>query len=136
MSDLAAEMGQRVFYSPSVFNYYSPFYRVRGTPLYGPEFQILTSVTALVRANFVGRLLGGKFGGDVTIDYTPFTSLAADPEALVDYVNALFMGGLMSAEHRQAVIEAVTASPATNTTDRARTALYLVLTSGQYQVEH
>ncbi len=60
MADKAEEMGQKVFYPPSVFSYFSPGYRVRGTaaagrqPLGGPEFQILTSVTALVRANFVG----------------------------------------------------------------------------------
>lgn len=136
MSDLAAEMGQRVLYSPSVFNYFSPFFRVRGATLFGPEFQIFTSVTTLARTNFVARLLSGGFGGDVTIDYTPFRNLAGDPAALVDYVNTLFMGGLMSNEHRQAIIDAVSATPASNTTERARTALYLTLVSAQYQVEH
>ena len=74
MSDRAEAMGQKVFFPPSVFSYFSPGYRVRGTggngaPLGGPEFQILTSVTALERANFVGSLLGGGFGDDVVIDY-------------------------------------------------------------------
>ena len=74
MSDKAEEMGQKVFYPGSVFSYFSPGFRVRGTvgptglPLGGPEFQILTSVTALVRANFVGSLLGGHFGADVAFD--------------------------------------------------------------------
>ena len=63
-----------------------------GVPLGGPEFQILTSVTALVRANFVGSLLGGYFGADVAFDYGPFTSRAADPAALVDYCSRAVHG--------------------------------------------
>ncbi|MFN0104675.1 MAG: DUF1800 family protein, partial [Bryobacteraceae bacterium] len=53
MSDLSAEMGQRAFHPPSVFSYYSPSYRIPGTQLTGPEFQIYTTATAMVRANFV-----------------------------------------------------------------------------------
>ena len=35
MSDMAEEMGQKVFYPGSVFSYYSPGYRVRGTSATG-----------------------------------------------------------------------------------------------------
>ena len=86
-----------------MFSYFSPGYRVRGTagtdgrPLGGPEFQILTSVTALERANFVGALLGGHFGADVTFDYARSRAGRTDPAALVDYCNRVFMGGRMSA---------------------------------------
>jgi hypothetical protein len=135
ITDNSTEMGQRVLYSPSVFNYYSPTYRIRGTTLFGPEFQIHTSVTTLARANFVGRLISGGFGGDVTIDYQPFTSRAANPGDLVDYIGLLFMGGNMSPEMRNEIVRAVSVTPASNTTERVRTALYLVLTAAQYQVE-
>jgi uncharacterized protein (DUF1800 family) len=141
MSDKTAEMGQNVFYPPSVFSYYSPGYRVRGTagpagaPLGGPEFQILTSVTALVRANFTGALLGGYFGSDVVFDYTPFTSLATDPAALVDYCSRLFMGTRISPEMRSEIIAAVRVSPASSPRERARTAIYLTLVAAQSQVD-
>ena len=141
MSDKTEAMGQKVFYPPSVFSYYSPGYRVRGTmgptgaPLGGPEFQILTSVTALERANFVGSLLGGWFGTDVAFDYVPFTSLAADPAALVDYCSRLFMGTRISPEMRAEIIRAVRVSPATSTRERARTAIYLTLVAAQTQVD-
>jgi len=141
MSDKAEEMGQKVFYPPSVFSYYSPGFRVRGTadangaPLVGPEFQILTSVTALVRANFVGALLGNYFGSDVVIDYGPFTSRAGDPAALVDYCVGLFMGGRVSAEQRAEMMAAVRVTPAANALERARTALYLTLAAAQSQVD-
>ena len=141
MSDKAEEMGQKVFFPPSVFSYYSPGYRVRGAlsdvgaPLGGPEFQILTTVTALVRVNFSAALLGDWFGDDVVIDYTPFTSRAVNPPELVDYVNRLLTGGRMSLEQRAEIISAVRASPSTRQLERARTALYLTLVAAQSQVD-
>jgi hypothetical protein len=141
MSDKADEMGQKVFYPPSVFSYYSPGYRVRGAvgptgaPLGGPEFQILTSVTALVRVNFIASLLGGYFGADVAFDYTPFSSLAADPAVLVDYCSDLFMGTRISPEMRDEIIAAVRVSPASSPRERARTAIYLTLAAAQTQVD-
>jgi uncharacterized protein (DUF1800 family)/fibronectin type 3 domain-containing protein len=139
MSDLTAQMGQRVFYPGSVFSYYSPGYRVRGTgtPLLGgPEFQILTSVTALERVNFAAALLGGHFGTDVTFNWDPFTSKAGDPGALVEFVNVSFMGGHMSAAMRGEIVTAVGAVPASKPIERARTALYLTLVAAQSQVDN
>ena len=141
MSDKAEEMGQKVFFPGSVFSYFSPGFRVRGTvgptgaPLGGPEFQVLTSVTALVRANFVGSLLGGHFGTDVVFDYGPFTSRAADPAVLVDYCAELFMGSRISPEMRAEIILAVRASSASSMRERSRTAIYLTLVAAQTQVD-
>jgi uncharacterized protein (DUF1800 family) len=142
MSLWSESMGQRVFFPPSVFSYFSPGYRVRGTavgngqPLGGPEFQILTSVTALERANYVGALLGGQLSRDVTIDLTQFSARAADPGALVDYCNLIFLGGRMTAEERRVIISAVRASSTTaSATERVRTAIYLSLVIAQSQVD-
>jgi fibronectin type 3 domain-containing protein len=138
MSTRVAEMGQNVFFPPSVFSYFSPGYRVRGTgtpPLGGPEFQVLTSVTSMERVNFVGSLLGNRFGTDVTVDYAPFTNLAGNAATLVDYCNQLFMGGAMSAEERSEIINAVNVTAASNPTERVRTALYLTLSAAQAQVD-
>jgi hypothetical protein len=131
-------MGQNVFFPPSVFSYFSPGFRVRGTgtpPLGGPEFQILTSVTSVERVNFVGSLIGNRFGADVTVDYTPFTSLAANAATLVDFCNQLFMGGTMSAEERTEIVNAVNVTAASNPTERVRTALYLTISAAQSQVD-
>ena len=106
-----------------------------GAPLLGPEFQGLTTVTALERANFVGDLLAGRFGTAVTFDNTPFTSRAANAATLVDFCADTFMGGRISAAMRSAIITAVNASSATNLTDRANTAIYLTLTAAQAQVD-
>jgi uncharacterized protein (DUF1800 family) len=140
MTDRSEAMGQRVFFPPSVFSYFSPGFRVQGTnngsgaPLVGPEFQGLTSVTALERANFVADLLANRFSSEVTsIDYTPFTSRAGDPGALVDYCSLTFMGGRMSPEQRARIVSVLTLT--TNTTERVRTAIYLTLASAQAQVD-
>lgn len=141
MRNQVEDMGQRVFYPPSVFSYFAPGYRVRGTagptgaPLGGPEFQILTAVTAMVRANFVGKILDGRFPQQLTIDYAPFASLAATPGALVDYCSRLFMGTRMSPEMRAEILNAVRVSPATARRERARTAIYLTLVAAQSQVD-
>ena len=108
---------------------------MRGTTLAGPEYQGLTSVTALQRVNFAGRLISGGFGADVVIDSSEFTSRASDPAALVDYCNLLLMGGQMSVEQRNEIISAIRVTPATNAPERVRTALYLILASAQYQVD-
>ena len=142
MAEFTEAMGQKVLYPPSVFSYYSPGYRVRGTetgsgpPLGGPEFQILTSVTALERANFIGSLLGGYFGSAVTVDYSEFLARAPDPGALVDYCNVVLMGGRMSAEERRVIVEAVRASSTTaSATERMRTAIYVTVVLAQSQVD-
>ncbi len=139
LSGLTAEMGQNVFFPGSVFSYFSPGFRVpnSGTPpLFGPEFQILTSVTSLERANFVGRVLGNQFSTSVTVDYTPFNNLAATPDALVEFVNQLFMGGRMSSTERTRILTAVQASPSTDPRERVRTALYVTLVAAQAQVDN
>jgi uncharacterized protein (DUF1800 family) len=135
MTDKSEEMGQKVLYPPSVFSYFSPGFRIRGTTLGGPEFQIYTSVTSLARINFIAQLISNGFGADVTINYQPFTSRAADAGALVDYCSLLFMGGNMSTQMRNDIINAVQATPASNTTERVRTALYLTMAGAQYQVD-
>ena len=139
--DRMTDMGEKVLYPPSVFSYFAPNFPVRGTvggdglPLSGPEFQILTSLTAVERANFVAQVLGGLFGDSVLFDNTPFTSRARDAAALVDYCNLVVMGGRMTAQERTEIIAAVRALAITSLTERSRTALYLTVVIAQSQVD-
>ena len=59
----------------------------------------------------------------------------SNPTALVDSLNVLLLHGTMSSAMRSSIVGAVNAVAATNTLKRARTAVYLVATSSQYQVE-
>ena len=130
---LAASMGQNLFYPGSVFNYYSPLYRL-SSGLQAPEFQLLTSATALVRANVVQDLVARNLDGDIHYDLTPFTALASSPSDLVDAVDNALLYGRLPASLKSDIATAITAS--SSSADRARNAIYLVATSSLYQVEH
>jgi uncharacterized protein (DUF1800 family) len=134
LSDLSAAMGQRIFHSPSVFNYYSPNHRIPGTQLAGPEFQLYTTASGMIRANFVAKLISGGFGSEVTLNLTPWTNLAADTGALVNRIDVLAFGGTMSAEVRNAILTAIARAPTAR--EKVLTAFYIAFTSSQFQVEH
>jgi uncharacterized protein (DUF1800 family) len=136
-------MGQRLLYPPTVFSYFSPDYGIPGTSLLGPEFNIQNSSTTFERVNFLNTIIFSTLGG-TTINFDPFANLATNPDApgqLYDVLNVLFLRGTMSAEFRDSLRRAVNAVPVSNppTQDqlraRARTAIYLVAASSQYQVQ-
>lgn len=126
-------LGQRVFYPPSVFNDYAPDYR---TPngLLAPELELLSSGTALMRANVVRNLLEKGLNGDAPCDLAPFVALAASPGDMVDAVDRALLYGRLPAGVKEQVVAAVTATHDYNL--RARNAVYLVATSALYQVQH
>jgi uncharacterized protein (DUF1800 family) len=136
-------MGQRLLYPPTVFSYFPPDYGIPGTSLLGPEFNIQTSSTTFERVNFLNTIIFSSLGG-TTVNFDPFASLATNPDSpgqLYDVLSVLFLRGTMSAEFRDSLRRAVNAVPASNppTQDqlraRARTAIYLVAASPQYQVQ-
>jgi hypothetical protein len=139
----AGAMGQDVFYSPSVFNYYPADYRIPGTTLVAPQFGIHNTNTVLNRANFVSEMIddGGwspdtELAGAVgtRIDLKPFRDVAGSPSQLVTMINQRLFGGGMPLGLRDELYQAVAALPPTSRGDRARTALVLTLTSFQFQV--
>lgn len=130
---LTAEMGQKPFYAPSVFNYYSPFYRLPSGHL-APEFQLMNSASALVRANVVQSLVHRNLDGNARLRLASFQALAGNPAELVDAVDHALLQGRLPAAMKNIIVAAVDATEGTS--ERVRTALYLVATSGFYQVEH
>lgn len=140
----SAGLGQFVFYAPSVFNHYPFDYVVPGTPLLGPEFGIQNSTTAVGRANFATALVftnaiapdPAVYGATgTTLDLAACQAVAGDAAALAQRLDRHLMGGTMSAAMRNAIVAAVNALPATDTLNRARTGIWLVVTAPQYQVQ-
>ena len=138
----AVNMGMDLFRPPSVFSYYSPSSGVPGAAgVRGPEFGVLSTSTALRRANFVNTMMFGTIPVSAnaptgtSLDLSDLRALAAMPDQLVERLNQQLLHGTMSTSMRQTILWAVTAVPATNPLKRARTALYLVASSSQYQVE-
>ncbi len=140
----SVSMGLDVFSPPSVFSYFSPFGGVPGTTLRGPEFGLLNTSTAVRRANFVNTIVFSRIAASTNypfnptgtaLDFSEFEPLAGNPQALLDSLNTLMLCGRMSAEMRSALLTAINAVPASNASRRVRTAVYLIATSSQYQVE-
>jgi len=138
----AVNMGMDVFRPPSVFSYFPPSATIAGTGgVRGPEFGLYTTSTALRRANFVNTMVfstiptGTNAPTGTALDLSPLIALAGNADALLDDLNTLMLHGTMSTTMRDTIRQAVLAVPATNALKRARTAVYLVATSSQYQVE-
>jgi uncharacterized protein (DUF1800 family) len=128
-----ASLGQRVFYPGSVFNDYSPLYRT-SNGLLAPEFELLSSGTALMRANVVRNLVEKGLNGDAQFDFSPFVTLAGSPSDLVEAVDHALLYGRLPAALKPEIVAAVSATHDYNL--RARHAIYLVASSALYQVQH
>jgi uncharacterized protein (DUF1800 family) len=138
----ASAMGMDLFRPPSVFSYFSPSAVVSGTAgVRGPEFAILSTSSAVRRANFVNTLVFSRIAvsanapAGTALDFAPLVPLANNPVALVDALNEQLLHGSMSPAMRDSIVTAVTAVSPSNGLKRVRTAVYLLLTSSQYQVE-
>ncbi len=133
----ANELGQDLFYPETVFSYYSPLYSLEsGQP--APEFQIYSTETAAERADAVNTALYGAFDKTTKIDPTPFVQNASTVNALVDYISYVFDHHSMSSDLQQAAVGAANAATgadaAATALARVRAALYVVLTSSEYQI--
>ena len=152
-------LDQDVLNPPTVFNYYPMDYVIPNTNLAGPEFGIMSTGTALKRPNFVNQFVapGSNLTTTITgvpvqtnqanvnyapcgtrIDVTRLQTLATSDTtgaALVDTLDRELLGGSMSPEMRSDILTAVQAVSAGSPLKRARTALYLVTTSPQFQVQ-
>lgn len=144
VNGLSSGLSQNAFYSPSVFNYYSPQYIIPGGATPGPEFGLMNTGTSIARANLVNTLVFGQIGTSesvplgTSIDLTEMEGLAAqDPTGalLVDTLDRKMLHSTMSSQMRTSILTAVTSITASNSAQRARQALYLVASSSQFQVQ-
>jgi len=144
------DMGQNLFNPPTVFSYYPADYGLPGTTLFGPEFGLLDTSLTYKRTNFMNTLLLANGGNGIPIglpnrpagtqlNYSTYQAMAGNPQQLVDALNARLMHGTMSPAMNANIVATVTAITNANATtqaqQRTQTAIYLVATSAQYQVE-
>jgi uncharacterized protein (DUF1800 family) len=139
----SSNMGQPIFSPETVFNFYPPSYTIPGTQTLAPEFGIDNGATALARANFLNTVsmqsgaapdptVTGSTG--TSINLTPLAS-TTDAAALIAQLNQTLMHGSLAADASNVILGAVNAVTSTDPTAPARVASYLMLSSGQYQVE-
>jgi uncharacterized protein (DUF1800 family) len=150
----AAVFGQAQGSSPSVFNFFSPFFAPSGeiadAGRVAPEMQIATEYANTQIANFFWvqslsrtQLATTLNADDMFINTTDELAIAADSEALVNRVAEKLLGGStqMSAalkSETKAQIER-TAVPTTNPTTalatRTADAIYLIVTSPEFALQ-
>jgi uncharacterized protein (DUF1800 family) len=129
-----SDLSENLFDAPSVFSYFSPQYRVQGG-LLGPEFQIYTTQTAVDRTSIISAILYGQIDkGGTTVNLDPFVQRADTTNILLSYISSIFLHGSMSPGLTQAATDAIDA--AATPLAKAQAALYVVLTSAEYQVMH
>jgi uncharacterized protein (DUF1800 family) len=131
--NLGGNMGESLFNSGSVFNFFPPQNLIAGTNLNGPEFAIYNTSTALARVNFVNQIVNSTISSGTKVDFTSVNN-AGSQDAMVDWLNTYLLHGTMSSQMKQSVLTAMTAAGSTSTR-QARMGLYLVLSSSQYQVQ-
>lgn len=144
------EMGQEIWGPPTVFNYFPPDYVVPGTDILGPEFALANTGTSFARINNIFFLSFGNIGftpatsGDpypyvpcgTSIDVTEATNwAAADPtgNTLIEGLNAKLLNGAMSEAMKSKIRAAINFDVPADL--KAKQAIFLVVTSSQYQIQ-
>ena len=138
--------GQGVLQSPSVFNFFSPFYappgEIRDSGLVAPELQIATEYLNTWYTNYIfGQVFGNNQTNtaleddDVYVDISAEMAVADDVDALIDMVAGKLLGGEISDTLRTEISGMVERIPAQDTTIRAAEAIYFVATSPEYMYQ-
>jgi uncharacterized protein (DUF1800 family) len=136
-------LGQSPLLSPTVFNFFSPDYRLPGTPgdapVYAPEFQITNETTVVGTLNFFARLVReGGYGWDerrLSLDYAPLEAMSADPAQLAAWIDRMLAHGMMDPATRATIVRAVSAIPARERRERVEAALLLATISPDFVIQ-
>jgi uncharacterized protein (DUF1800 family) len=163
---------QAPFRSPSVFNFYLPNHQPSGGmatatgsrnipngDLFAPEFQLMTAVVCnswqnrsrsdVVNENISQFLYTNtsvtpsvSVNAVLTFDFSAEKALAADPTALVQYLDRVLCNGTMTDDYRTRLVSSITTNvPQTNSNpnrdrDRTRGALITIMNSPCYLIRY
>ncbi len=143
-------LGQGPLQSPSVFNFFSPFYappgEIRDMGLVAPELEIATEyqntwVTNLMFYQVFALNQTADPDADpnddinedtILIDFSEEVAIAADTEALVDMVAGKLLGGEISNALRAEIVGVVGGLGPDETLLRAAETIYLIATSPEF----
>jgi hypothetical protein len=135
------QMGEDLFRSPSVFNFYPPTYNVPVVDINGPEFAIQSTSSAYARVNFVAETtyktmpVSTDRPKGTWIDVSSFLAYAGSPFQLTGALNNLLLHGAMSPNLHAAVNNALATMSGATPAARVQRAVYLVASSPEYMVE-
>jgi uncharacterized protein (DUF1800 family) len=141
------DFGQAPLRSPSVFNFFRPDFQqpgdLAGASLDSPEFAILTESAVVSTTNQLHTSVfrnhsdaTNRGPNDVLLQLDAAKAYAADPTALVGFLNRILMAGQMSAAMRTSLISyLIPISDADGGTDRVLEALYLIVSSPEFALQ-
>lgn len=139
--------GQGALQSPSVFNFFSPFYappgEIRNNGLVAPELGIATEYLNTFVTNYMfyqtflwnhatDPLGEGITEDTVLVDFAAETAIAADADALIDMVADKLLAGQISSTLRTEINGMLVRIPPDQTLLRAAETIYLVVTSPEF----
>ncbi|HEX6495846.1 MAG TPA: DUF1800 family protein [Acidobacteriaceae bacterium] len=131
-------IGEPPFGAPTVFNFFPPDYVAPETTINAPEFALENTGSIIPLANAATYVMHNSASG-LLVDYSAtgqFGGRASDPGALADYLGMIFMHSQMPSDLRTAIVQNLSAIPASNPAARASVAAYLVVTSPEYKIMH
>ena len=142
-------MLQEPFESPSVFNFYQPAYRPSGEMtdqnLNGPEFQIMTAVTAHDHLNITRKFIHehlARWGADardqIKMKLDPYLAMADRPDVMVHRLANRVLDRRLNPVSSRIIRQAVGQIPTNRANwqrDRVHMALYLICASAEFQVQ-
>lgn len=135
--------GQGPLQSPSVFNFFSPFFappgEIRDSSLVAPELEIATEY---LNTQYTNYMFFQTFGlnhtnanldeDDIFIDFQEEMDVATDIDALIDMVAGKLLGGEISDTLRIEIAGMLARIPETDTATRAAETIYFVTTSPEF----
>jgi uncharacterized protein (DUF1800 family) len=142
----SGSLGQGPLQSPSVFNFFSPFYappgELRDAGLVAPELEIANEYQNTVLTNtfrtytFNRHSRSAGLGADaIYIDIESEAAVAANATALVNLVTEKLLAGQVSPTLRTEMLNMVGRYAATDASNRSAQAIYSVVTSPEYAVQ-
>jgi len=141
------ELSQSPLNSPSVFNFFRPDFsqpgEISSRGLNSPEFQILdeSSIITITSRLLASTVWSHNFKNDldpsqITIDISHEMSLEPNPEALLDHLNNLLLGGRMSEELRNETRSLMAARDyAGGASQRVVEAIFLIASSPEAAIQ-
>jgi uncharacterized protein (DUF1800 family) len=146
IGNINAVFGQGPLQSPSVFNFFSPFYappgEIANQNLVAPEMQIATEYLNTTVTNTFYNLVffwnssaTGLPANAIVLDTTQELALAGDSEALVNNIADKLLGTVPSAILKAETKAAVDRVATTNPGQRVAEAMYLIVTSPDFVVQ-
>ncbi len=152
------DMGQRLYGSPSVFNYFRPDFRPSNTftdeSIVAPELQILNEKNITAISNWGGNMVFNSYDflyddcleredyqsavGCLRVDFDEEIGLARDTQTFLDHISVLMLNGQMSEGMRSILaehIEPFDSNDAQQRLYRVAEAVYLTWISPEFAVQ-